>query len=57
VFLPPGEVLNAGDEVEVDGARYRVDGQPVFTRNGRGVHHIEVSCRYVGAVDPTPAGA
>lgn len=57
VFLPPGETVNAGDEVEVDGARYMIDGQPVFARNGRGVHHIEINARYVGPVDPTPTGA
>lgn len=57
VFLPPGETVNAGDEVEVDAARYRIDGQPVFARNSRGVHHIELIGRFVGLVDPTPAGA
>jgi hypothetical protein len=57
VFLPATETVNAGDEVEVDGHRYRIDGAPVFPRTMRGVHHIELTCRYVGAVDPTPAGA
>jgi hypothetical protein len=57
IFLPPGEVVNAGDEIEVDGARYMIDGQPVFARNGKGVHHIEINGRYVGLVDPTPSGA
>jgi hypothetical protein len=57
VYLPPGETVNAGDEIEVDGARYMIDGQPVFARNARGVHHIEVRARYVGMIDPTPTGA
>jgi hypothetical protein len=57
VFLPPGETINAGDELEIDNARYRIDGQPVFARDAKGVHHIEVACRYVGLIDPTPAGA
>ncbi len=57
VFMNPKDVVNAGDEIEIDGARYEIDGQPVFPRNARGVHHIEVQARYVGLVDPTPAGA
>jgi hypothetical protein len=59
IFLGPGETVDAGDEIEVDGARYLIDGQPVFARNARGVHHIEVNGRYVGPVDvpTTPAGA
>lgn len=57
VFLPPTEYLDAGDEVEAAGQRFQVLGAPLAPRNGRGVHHVEATLRYVGSVDvPPPAG-
>ena len=56
VFLPPSEQLDAGDEIEVDGARYTVQGPPLHPRNSRGVHHVQAQLRYVGGVDTQVGG-
>jgi hypothetical protein len=48
--LPPGTVVDAGDEIEEGGHRYAITAPPSRPRIVTGEKRVEVTCRYVGAV-------
>jgi hypothetical protein len=43
-----GVGLDGGDELEVDGARYEVIGEPSRGHTPRGEHHVEALLREIG---------
>lgn len=45
LILPPTAVIEADDEVTVDGRRYRVEGHPDRLRAFGRVHHVEATVR------------
>lgn len=49
-FLPAGTAINAGDEIEEGGRRFRVDGTPELVYGASSVHHIEATLVYSGDV-------
>lgn len=59
LFLPVGTALTAADEVEVDGQRFQVAGQPWVVHNeATGLpHHVEATLKVTGsATDDGPPG-
>ena len=47
VYLPPGTVIEPGDELGFDGDTWRVVGNPfeAWSHRTRSVHHLEVRVR------------
>jgi hypothetical protein len=50
LFLPSNAVADPGDEVLVEGRRYRINGAPATYRTFRQKHHVEAILEYVEEV-------
>ncbi len=47
VLTDPAAVVTGRDEIEVEGARYKVVGRPDVKRTYRGPHHVEVRLTFI----------
>jgi len=51
VFLPADSDVGMLDELQIDGAVYRVVGEPQEQRSPRGVHHLDVLLERLSDID------